>query len=692
MAKRLARCILTVILAMAMLPSAGATEPAQHSAHVGDSYVFHRQVWSFEADGSAYNVSGPAYRVDLRDVQSRADAAGYDRDVVVIDLTWVPWEHEGGRFLANTTQRVATLLVDLGSGHVIGIAHNGFLTMGTPEQPPADAAAFLPEGTMPCLVASLVTSIRAPTSAPTEGIAECGQFGTRVRSLSWQPTTTPVDDGEAAKIAHIDRTKLVSWGPSTGPATRLAVVFPLGPNPENESEALDYLAEMKQGSGPALGALLSQAATVQRGLTAGSFTLQGPQDGGAPFALTLARAAQELSSNPAATLTKQYLASHPKARLSELDYWNGDSNGTGPGWTFIWSDPSGEGHGARVSRELTAVPSASAVTVRPLLPDEYNSIAFPLQTSAVPETSLKLDDVVRLARAAVPPWIQPGDIQAFSWTTFARESDGAISNRPNGTGTSEFAYWRAQASFAAAPAGGVVEVSLDPSTGRIDYLASTAWTTAPLPLDSPNEPRYAALADAFGPVHPDPSRGASPQLLLGAAIVLTLGGLAVTGIGQEIVTRFLVVPLYARIRSSSALDHPIRKRIVDLLRSEPGSGVAGICSALNLAEGTARYHLGILKSRGFVREVSLDGMTGYRLTTTNQDEATRGMATRHPHAERIIEAIASSNEPLTLREISDRAGVPTGAAYHHLMRMAGRGLVVIERRSRALRYRVSPMN
>ena len=139
-----------------------------------------------------------------------------------------------------------------------------------------------------------------------------------------------------------------------------------------------------------------------------------------------------------------------------------------------------------------------------------------------------------------------------------------------------------------------------------------------------------------------------------------------------------------------ALRHPLRRAILDAIRASPGIGLPRLCATLDAPGGTLRYHLGILKKGGFVREDSLNGRTGFSVFAAGHAAARMGMIVRHPHAEAVLRALSTHPVGATLEEVATQAGISPNAAYHHLTRLAGCGIVHVEKHARALQYFAHP--
>jgi hypothetical protein len=65
--------------------------------------------------------------------------------------------------------------------------------------------------------------------------------------------------------------------------------------------------------------------------------------------------------------------------------------------------------------------------------------------------------------------------------------------------------------------------------------------------------------------------------------------------------KFLVIPLYTKIRREEVLDHFTRGRIYGMIESSPGVHYTLIKKKVGVGNGTLTYHLSTLEREGFIR-------------------------------------------------------------------------------------------
>lgn len=661
---------------------------------VGAYVIYDRQVWTPQAEGSDVMRVGHAMRLDVREVDVRRDAEGTPRATAAIMLTWVRWAYDGTAFGPTDEVRPpVTFLIDLETGRVYGAQpYEGMLVLGTPDEPP-ELSAYVPDGEVPCAVSVLSQRLAGgPLLPPTR----CGGFGvTGDSQAAWgvEEDATLGPDAQRTKQSADGRHELALWTAPTSPALlQSATVFPfLG---DRSVRSVDYIAWWAKGDGAPVGEVLTEkaGAAMRSKRAVGEYTADGPSGGERAFAFTWPEAREAIDASPASVLLAAYRARNPEAVVTSLDYRETpEQEMVARSWTAVWSDPEAVGFAARVTQRV--IDSAEFPPVVEVLPrEEFLADVHNIGRSLLPSTALTLDSALVVATEQAPP-SAPLRPTALKWVTISTLADGTRTMTPHGAeGT--WAGWEVQIGGLEQPSVGLGEpapsrmlwVILDGASGRTLYLMSESSAMPLHPLVGDAVPaRYETVEAAFG-APPDARFTAAPSMMAGG-VALGIVLLAVlTGLGREVLTKGLMMPLYARIQGDDTLKHPLRRRLHDLISQRPGIGTPQLVEATATPEGTVRYHLDVLVSRGFVREQFLDGLTGYSSATSSPQAAKARMAARHPHAEQIVAAVLAAEGGITLKEIVAKTGVPQGAAYHHLMRLGSRGIVRIVRQGRALRY------
>lgn len=680
-----------VILAMSFIsaPPFANAEDLPAALRVGDSFVYDRQVWTPQAGDTTVDTYGRALRLDVQSVELRLDAIGTRHPTVAIGLTSLQWAFDGEAFRPGDTRRSITLLIDADSGKVFGVRpYEGVLSLGTPATPP-EFSAFLPDGEMPCALTYLASRL-AGSNDPTGG--SCYVFGVKT-----DPNAEWRTDNAVSRQTPEERREIAAWVTDGPVLSQIANTLPFGPDPDDALHSVDYLASWTHGTGPIIGeSLVSLPANGEIAMPAfAEYSATGPTEGTAPFGFTWTEARAAIDRSASGGLLAIYLQTHRDAVVTTLEYQETpEQDLLARSWLAVWSDGQGEGHAVRATeRTLSGSGSALPIIVESVGAEEYSPFVHRFGRSGLPANSMSLESAIDLSVAHAPP-AAPLSPTAIRWVTYSTLADGTRTNTPAGA-AGTFAGWEVQVGGLEYVARPITEsspsrmlwVALDATTGRALFVAteSSGMDLHPL-VGSGDGPRFASAAETFGTESPGARFSTPPSLIVAASGLALLTVLASSAVGREQLTRILVLPLCARIHGDRTLVHKLRRRTHHLIATKPGIGTQSLSRELGTPEGTVRYHVNVLVSRGFVREQHLDGLTGYTLTTVNTSEAAAKMAARHPHAGSIAALIGTTPSGVTLREVMQETGIAQGAAYHHLMRLASRGVIRVERSGRTLRY------
>ena len=124
--------------------------------------------------------------------------------------------------------------------------------------------------------------------------------------------------------------------------------------------------------------------------------------------------------------------------------------------------------------------------------------------------------------------------------------------------------------------------------------------------------------------------------------------------------------LYARIRPSAVLEHPVRQRIAAFVQQNPGVTMREAQRGLDLANGAMTYHLRTLERAGLVRVVP-DGMLRriYPAGHPRVDAVP-------PLSERVLLIVGQRGEA-TPKAIAEALGVSRQSVHYHLQKMVRDG-------------------
>jgi predicted transcriptional regulator len=183
---------------------------------------------------------------------------------------------------------------------------------------------------------------------------------------------------------------------------------------------------------------------------------------------------------------------------------------------------------------------------------------------------------------------------------------------------------------------------------------------------------------ATAQVAPSPK---SSVLLAVAALLLT----AATGLLILLRTRVkaALLPLFTRLRKSELMDSPTRQRIMDLVRAEPGVGLAAICARLEIPWSTGAHHVATLRRHGLLALCRWGRLRSWFATEDFPHPFLRNrfVAMQRPTARRILERIR--REPgIHASELARQAGIRHTSVLFHLRKLAAAGLILQRRQGR----------
>ena len=135
---------------------------------------------------------------------------------------------------------------------------------------------------------------------------------------------------------------------------------------------------------------------------------------------------------------------------------------------------------------------------------------------------------------------------------------------------------------------------------------------------------------------------------------------------------------------TSALEHPLRRRILSTLEQHPGLCYRELQSTLNAANGTLRHHLDVLQTRRSVTVLPVNGRTCYFAGAPTQVEILRGINVNEERAASALTIGLSLVQRLIVEDIVNE-GVPRSQAA--LARRIGRSRATTHSAVKVLRRR-----
>lgn len=413
----------------------------------------------------------------------------------------------------------------------------------------------------------------------------------------------------------------------------------------------------------------------------------GPDESGIDHPFPLSRAFEEAGENETVA---SFLESHPAAYMWDADYqYETDDGSTEHRW-YLSLDGGDDGLRVQVARTTEPVVDAG-----PLPP-----------VSSVNETRVEIHNVERYHYEGAPPREMVPDrvptvASVMDWWR-AYRGDAYADAAPNAWGFTircnhagcTAAEVEVSAGFhhdqrrtdAFPPGGDEVQqhrrslLTVDGSGRAVEiyeYKQRYEWTDEPAPPAGSGDGSRVAGARLSVPIWSFPAEHAAAIGVLGALAALLYWA-------WPALKTLPLFPFHTRLERDELLDHPLRRRIMEAIRDEPGIHRAGVAGRLDAAESTVRHHLDKLRSGGLV--------------TTNEDH---GFVCYFPRGEvdaRLREALPVLLKPgprkvlqalierpgRSNKELSEATGLSPSTVHHHVQRLREAGLVEGQRRGRTV--------
>jgi DNA-binding transcriptional ArsR family regulator len=150
--------------------------------------------------------------------------------------------------------------------------------------------------------------------------------------------------------------------------------------------------------------------------------------------------------------------------------------------------------------------------------------------------------------------------------------------------------------------------------------------------------------------------------------------------------RFLLLPLYARLKREQVLENPLRDDILQTVQQQPGISASELGRRLACGWGTLVYHLTVLERMKLVssaregrhKRFFAQGRIHY------SDKGAVGLLA-NPAARNILDAIRAQPGVIQ-KELGERLELSPGTIAWHVERLAEQGLIVREEEGRVVRY------
>lgn len=156
-------------------------------------------------------------------------------------------------------------------------------------------------------------------------------------------------------------------------------------------------------------------------------------------------------------------------------------------------------------------------------------------------------------------------------------------------------------------------------------------------------------------------------------------------------TGVLAVPLVTRMSRGEALEHDLRRRVLEVVRRDPGVCASAVADEVGAAWGTVLYHLDTLEDTGYVVSMKHGRHRRYFERGGTPTGAREALATLQRDTTAEVYETVREDPGLSQQEIADQVGLTPQALAWHMDRLVEVGLVEKERDGRRkLHYASNP--
>lgn len=364
-----------------------------------------------------------------------------------------------------------------------------------------------------------------------------------------------------------------------------------------------------------------------------------------------------------------WLDANPEARLVLAGYDRGEHDSTlwtsgadryaesDGGWS-LWFSSEQETYSASVVRYAAARTPAGTVPLahKPVLVQgSPGGGSFPGPTAA----AFDVPDPAALAAAATLAGVDVGTITSLDYSAFAwgdlelsvRVSDAPLDEERPTTGEMAEIDLRT---------GGLRETFTVVAQRDSSSFVPAAGPSTGVGLD--DERTTSALALLAGPT---PGAG-----LAGGAAA------AATGLALLVVAlKFGLVPFYSRLVRDRILDNPVRARLFDRIRREPGIRLRELIEFTGAGDGATRRHLDALVKHRFVVEVRETALVGYYAAGDVPPALARRAALLRSGSRRRVYDLYAAEPAVSLRDAGERLGLSAPTVLSHKRKLEKAGLL-----------------
>ncbi|MBW3582460.1 MAG: winged helix-turn-helix transcriptional regulator [Euryarchaeota archaeon] len=150
--------------------------------------------------------------------------------------------------------------------------------------------------------------------------------------------------------------------------------------------------------------------------------------------------------------------------------------------------------------------------------------------------------------------------------------------------------------------------------------------------------------------------------------------------------KVIALRAYSRVLPSALPDHPVRARLLSVVREDEGITASELLKRLDVGWGTLTHHSAALEKAGLLKSEVVGRNRHFFTAHTVRKHDTRTLALlRHPATRRALEEV-SARPGVAQQELADRLGMTPAGALWHTKRLEEAGLIRRERDGRRVIY------
>jgi len=153
--------------------------------------------------------------------------------------------------------------------------------------------------------------------------------------------------------------------------------------------------------------------------------------------------------------------------------------------------------------------------------------------------------------------------------------------------------------------------------------------------------------------------------------------------GKYVFLKWLIIPLYTKIRKEEVLDHFVRGRIYGIVESNPGVHYTLIKKKTGVGNGTLTYHLSTLEREGFIRS-EWDGLYK-RFYPAQMPRTNNGEVLELSRVQAELLELVRLSPGSSQKELCEKTGLSKRVISYHIAQMVDARVIRIERDGKRVR-------